>query len=650
MANNYTENNTAFIGEHQDRKHVFSIYRKIVTPFKRIPQMLEANKNRWPLWRTLALALFIAAVLAAYLLYRNTNKLLAKALENSFNATMLADVYELTFDDLWVDVTQGSIRVKNVVFRRREKPFADYPYINSSILLKTDRLILEKVDIKTLLAENRLLLEKIRIDKPMVELTLNGERHILVPFKDSMEVANTEKKAKKPIGAFSLKVFELIDARFHVTNNFNEREFEIENFGVSLHDLFVNQEPNQYSTTFSQVDLSIGKFVGDMRKESIKTVLFNDFGIRIDSLDVKFSLDTVLYKFHDLHTEMHNLEIVTADSLFNMSMKSFDLSYLKKSIELKHVSFNPNVGHAELQKMHKHQHTEFSGSVGSININGITFDSIIYHNKIIIETITMDSVQAYIYKDNTKSIDTQKKPVYLGQTIAKIPIPLTVGKVTITNAALENTERKPDGNLAKATIGRARVDVSNITNMDATNGLNIAASGFVLDKIKFEATMLFNYKKPLFHFGGKLGTFDLKDLNPLIEAYTPTKIEQGVADEVVFRGTATHTTSTGTLKFLYHDLKIIVALKDQADWKNSALALTANSVLNNHNPESPNHPPREVKFEVQRDMNKGFVNIIIKSILQGFKETMVMSKENRKDYKKAKKEKAKAEKPANQTN
>jgi hypothetical protein len=612
--------------------------------------MTEEKKSRWPIWRILVIALLIAASLATYLFYRNTNKLLAKALHNSFNTTLLADVYELTFDELWVDVTQGSIRVKNVVFQPREKPLAHYPYINSSVLLKTDRLILEKVDIKTLLAENRLILEKIRIDKPLVELTLNGERHILVPFKDTTVVASSDKKGKKPFDSFSLNVFELVDANFHVADNYQNRQMTIEHFGVLLHDLFVQQEPNQYTTTFSHIDLSIGKFIGNTQNEAIKTVSFNDFGIRIDSPHVKLTLDTAMFKFHDFRTEMHDLDIVTADSLFNMSMKSFDLSYLQKSIELKNVSFNPNVAHAVLQKMHKHQHTEFSGSVGSININGIAFDSLIFSNKIIVDAILMDSLQAFIYKDNTKSIDTQKKPVYLGQTIAKIPIPLIVGQVSITNAALENTERKPDGNLAKATIGRARVDVSNITNMDAANGLNISASGFVLDKIKFEAAILFDYQKPLFHFDGKLGTFDLKDMNPLIEAYTPTKIEQGVADEVVFRGTATHTTSTGTLKFLYHDLKINVALKDQADWKNSALALTANSVLNNHNPESPKHPAREVKFAIERDMNKGFVNVIIKSILQGFKETMVMSKENRKEYQKAKKEKAQAEKQAAPSN
>lgn len=51
---------------------------------------------------------------------------------------------------------------------------------------------------------------------------------------------------------------------------------------------------------------------------------------------------------------------------------------------------------------------------------------------------------------------------------------------------------------------------------------------------------------------------------------------------------------------------------------------------------------------IERDMNKSFINVIIKSILNGLKETMIMSKENKKAHKEAvkdaKKKKEKADK------
>ena len=43
------------------------------------------------------------------------------------------------------------------------------------------------------------------------------------------------------------------------------------------------------------------------------------------------------------------------------------------------------------------------------------------------------------------------------------------------------------------------------------------------------------------------------------------------------------------------------------------LAFAANTYLDQANPASAHMPARIVKFHVDRDMNKGFVNILIKS-------------------------------------
>ncbi len=91
------------------------------------------------------------------------------------------------------------------------------------------------------------------------------------------------------------------------------------------------------------------------------------------------------------------------------------------------------------------------------------------------------------------------------------------------------------------------------------------------------------------------------------------------------------------MKFLYHDLEVDLELQDKAKWKSSVLAFAANTALHSSNPGSRDLPPREVQFHIERDVHKGFVNVIIKSILNGLKETMIMSKENRKTYKEAKK-------------
>jgi hypothetical protein len=165
----------------------------------------------------------------------------------------------------------------------------------------------------------------------------------------------------------------------------------------------------------------------------------------------------------------------------------------------------------------------------------------------------------------------------------------------------------------------------------------VKADAWLEDKAHFKAGLSFHYAKPRFDFEGSLEKFDLTDLSPLIQAYTPAKITMGIADEISFSGTADHTSATGSMKFLYHDMEIDLELQNKK-WASSVIAFAANTVLDSSNPPSSDKPPKEVKFKIKRDMNKGFVNVVIKSLLNGLKETMIMSKENRKKYRKEVKE------------
>src|SRR4030095_813915 len=81
-------------------------------------------------------------------------------------------------------------------------------------------------------------------------------------------------------------------------------------------------------------------------------------------------------------------------------------------------------------------------------------------------------------------------------------------------------------------------------------------------------------------------------------------------------------------------------LEGKAKWKSDVLAFGANTILPSANPVE-GQPTRIVKFKAERDMHKSFVNITIKSLLAGLKETVLMSKENKKAFREEKKKKKK---------
>ena len=126
-------------------------------------------------------------------------------------------------------------------------------------------------------------------------------------------------------------------------------------------------------------------------------------------------------------------------------MQSFELSWKKKTIKLDGLSLKPNISDAAMQARFKFQNTQMSGSVGTMSLTGVNFDSLLHGGKIFINEILLDKLSVSLFKDQTKPIDKSRFPIYLGQQIKSIRLPLFIKHVKVTNADLVNIERKPDG-------------------------------------------------------------------------------------------------------------------------------------------------------------------------------------------------------------
>ena len=596
--------------------------------------------------------LLVIIIAGSVFLYYNLNRILTNALNKSFNSNIASDVYELKFEKLSVNFLAGDVKVFNVKLQPREKPLENYSYINSSFQLTTQKMILKNVQLLTLINDDKLILDKIEISEPVVELKIADVLPIFLPFKDTT-AGQVKKNNKKSIESYFLKEFNMVDASFHVANSAKEREFNIQKLNISLSDIMIDQQPGKDKISYKYFSLSIGEFTGDLRKKS-RQMSFKDLKINIDSLHVEQTLDTVIYHFADFSTGLKALDIQTADSLFHLTMHSFDLSYKDRSIKLNDVSFKPNISEAAMQSRFQYQNTQFSGTVGTLNLMGVNFDSLIYKRKIFIDEVILDKVSASIFKDKSKLVDPNNFPKYLGQSIMAISSPVLIKKVKGTNVNLVNKERNPDGSYATANINRATLEVKNITNLSTSEPLMMKVDAYIENKAHFNVSLGFSYTEPHFTLNGRIEKFNLADLNPLIEAYTPASIKKGVLDEMTFSGNVYRTNSSGTIKFLYHDLDIEIDLEGKAKWKSSILQFGANTILPSSNPASATTPPRIVNFRAERDMHKSFVNITIKSLLAGLKETMIMSKENKKAHREEKKEakkeakkKAKEEKKKN---
>jgi hypothetical protein len=587
------------------------------------------------LWILVFLLIILSG--AAFYVSRNFNRLLSEALVRSFNSNVISDVYELKFEKLRVNLLTGNIRVFNVELSPRAIPLRQYPYINSSFSLRTSKIILENVDLLELAKTGKLGLKRIEINKPDIEVRLNGEKYILLPFKDSLAAkSKAPADSKKFITSFLLKQFELVDAGFHIINTNKGREFTVRKLNISLNELNLGQQPGQDVYSFKDVEFSIGELAGKMNKGGIKSFKLQDFKLNVIALKINKSIDTLIFSYNDFSTGLKNLDINTGDSIFNISLKSMELSYLKKSINLAGFAFKPNLSQAEMLKREKYQKAQFSFAVGSINLVNVNFDTLVFRRKVFVDEIKIEKVDVSLFKDKMKPLDRKKFPVYLGQKITAIPLPVNIKNIKASGVTLVNVERKEDGKYAKVQIQRGSLEAKNITNLPTKDMITVNLSGFVENKAPISLVAVFSYQKPQFTINCKVGKFNLPDLNQLLAAYTPAKIKKGVVDAITFSGVVTRTHASGTMKFLYHDLDVDLKIAEKK-WQNDVVAFAANTYLSTNNPPSAGMPPKVVNYDAVRDLNKGGFNPIIRSFLSGMKETMIMSKENKRAYKEEKK-------------
>jgi hypothetical protein len=560
--------------------------------------------------------------------------MLSEALLRNFQSNVISDVYELDFEKLRVNFIQGNISVYSIVLKPRKTPLKIYPEINSSIRFHASKMQLVNVHIFELLRQNKLNLEKIEIANPEMQLKLSGKVPIIFPTRDSLNIKKNS-GSKKFIEQFVLSEFKLKNASIKIFNSFKQRDISLSDFNILINDLELSQKSNKNNISVRQLEILIGEFKGRILDGPVKQISFSDYKFRVDSLLISRSIDTVIYKFYDFNFGLSKLDVHTADSIFNLKVQNFDLAYRNNSLKFAGVEYKPNLSRDAIQKMQKYQNTQFSVKMDSLSFKNLIFDSLIYYRKILIDNIEIENLTASIFKNNAKILDTSKFPKYLGQMVNAIPLPINIRSVKLSNANLEYDELKPDHVLAKAHVNRATVTAENITNISNEKPLVIVANAYLENKVQTDLKLAFSYTKPEFSINGLFKKFNLTDLNPLIHSFTPAKVKKGIVDEISYSGTVFNSYSAGTMKFLYHDLEIDLDLENKAQWKSTLGAFAANAYLHSRNPVSSDLPPRIVKFRAERMMNRGFINIIVKSALAGLKETMIMSKENRKEYHKS---------------
>lgn len=589
------------------------------------------NKISRKVFRMIILAVIVIITVGSFYFYTNFNRLISDAIMRSFNGNVISDVYDLSFDRLNINIFTREVKIRHVVIAPKKIPLQPYPYINSSFVLKTNRIDLNGVDIYALLKQNRLQISTIEIEKPEIAVQLKGRNHVLFPFKagDKSSEAKME-QLKKFLDSYFLKELVLRDAALSMEDEHAGSSYKIGALNIFVSDIHLRQLAGVDSLTFRKADLGMTGLVIHAKTGGFKSMESKNYQLNVDSFAIQQRPDTVDFEVGNLTTRIQEWKLITADSTYLIGAQLVELSRSEKAVHITDAVLTPTVGHDEFNQQNKYQKELYSIAVKKVDLLDIAFGRLQFDRAVFIGQLNLDSADVLIYRDKTKQVDMKRFPEFPGQQLNSIGIPLTILRLKMTGSALEYQEKKVDGDLASVKIRGLHVNAQNISNQIPGSTLAAKADGYIENKIPFNLALAFSYTKPQFSFKGAIKPFELKDLNRVIEAFAPTSVKTGFVDAINFSGNGYPRVASGDMEFLYHDLGLIVDLKKYSKFQNSLISFAANSYLNSSNPASNDKAARIVKFDVVRDRNKGFMNLVIKSVVSGLQETMLPSKENRK--------------------
>ena len=577
----------------------------------------------------------LAILLSSIYLFFNYSfsSLLKERIDEVYAQSSFSNYYSLEYKKLKINPYNMSFHLYNAKFTPIKEGNVKYFQENGSLGVKIGSIGFTGANILEFLTDNSLDVNSVKCKKVKLNLFKNAKK--FTPF------AFVEKKEKHDSLIISVNIGTILlkDASVYVTNNVNEdnitklEKLNIEIIGLSLDKKLteLNMKVESFTTKLSQIHHIISNGVGINVKSFSNTI--NNIKVHQDDHDFDYS-------FGDNEFSIIEPLIYTADGHYKIKASSIKYSNSSDKLIIKEVKIKPRQNPKKIAKNKKYQTQIVDIDIPYIEVANIDIDKLKEDRAIIAEQILINDLKLKLFKDKGKPLNKNNFPEYIAQQIFNIKTKIDIKNIKVNNSNIRVKILQENGNKSAISITNLDLILNNIQNSNKNEHLKISAKGQIESALPFSVELDFMYKYNRFKYFGSINKSNIKGIAKAVASFAPVKIHNGDIQSMKFSGVANRTSSSGQMTFAYTDFNLEIDRKVKGrntKFTNHLLSVAANSIIKTNNPSAPGKPLRKVNYTVQRDMNKGFVNILIKSVLEGVKESFLPSKENKKLYRKARK-------------
>ncbi|MEO5912328.1 MAG: hypothetical protein ABIP95_15685 [Pelobium sp.] len=485
---------------------------------------------------------------------------------------------------------------------------------------------------------------------------------------DSVEITPDLRIYKKlidkriaPENLFSINLSKLSLKQVNPLKVYRERKLVIENITIQDPSLsiFYTKLPNKlkkapdnrtpYQKLKSVLDeLKIGSiFLNDVKFKYVdqslkktKTTFLDRMNIRINDIlidSISQNDSTRIFNAKDIIAEISDYDFATPDSMYHLHLKHAFISTLKKQLIISGAGLIPRYTDMAFSRQFEKQQESYRLTFDSIMVDNLNFNNLIDSRTVKSDKITIKNGELAVFLNRekpVKNIDKGKNFPHLA--LQRVPWDIIVDTTVIKNINVSYSEYNPKTE-AKGTIhfNGLKGTIFNVTNDSASlsnkNIANAYLETMLMGKGKINVHIAFNLSDPKggFSYDGKLGSMPTSAINSITIPLAMVKTSSGQVHGMDFNIKGNVDGAGGTLTLRYDDLNVILMKKDEAEnfKKMGLISLFANALLvNNANPKG-NNPLTVAHPYYARPPEGSFFNLMWKTIFQGLKQSIGISKD-----------------------
>jgi hypothetical protein len=362
----------------------------------------------------------------------------------------------------------------------------------------------------------------------------------------------------------------------------------------------------------------------------------------IDSTSAKDK--TRFYLLKDAYVYLNDYTYATPDSMYYIKANQFEFSASQKKLNIKEFSLEPRFSEKDFAKVNGYARDRYSLKLSNIDFKGINLFAYIKKRELLANEMSIADGWLSVFNDNSyPKLLKDKTGKFPHQLLQKIGIHTTINQIKLNKLNISYAEfDKQSGQRGQINFKNTSGIISNVTNQPKVKRQNpiIEANleSYLMGQGKLNVNFKFNLLAPKadFSYKGQLVNMDGRQLNYITKPLAMLLIKSCLVRRFAFDIAANEEVAKGKVTFIYNDLSIGLMKRHEGGQRLKRLgilSLLANAMIIYSDNPSDDGRLTLATIDYQRKPTNSFFNFIWRSLFQGVKHSVGLSKQKEQEIK-----------------